>query len=96
VANLEFAAASGTSIDLSLKRDLELRVTQAVCSDGQYVIADSWRLWTKQPVSVFLFVIFLLGIVVVFGFLVQWVAREAFHRVYYSMRIRRFLERKKT
>jgi hypothetical protein len=66
---------------------------QGVCINGEYLIAGSWRLFTTQPDSVFLCVIFVSSSAVALVFLVQWLVREVFHRCYYSVRLRLLLER---
>lgn len=83
---------TGTSVDLSLQRNFEIRVTQAVCTDGEYLVVTSWRLFSTKPQAVFLFIIFAASSAIALLFFIQWLAREVFHRLYYSIRLRRYLE----
>jgi hypothetical protein len=83
---------TGTSVDLSLQRNFEIRVTQAVCSDGEYLVVTSWRLFSTKPQAVFLFIIFAASSAIALLFFLQWLVREVFHRLYYSIRLRRYFE----
>ncbi|ELR21127.1 uncharacterized protein ACA1_283240 [Acanthamoeba castellanii str. Neff] len=82
----------GTSVDLSLQRNFEIRVTQAVCSDGEYLIVTSWRLFSTKPQAIFLFIIFAASSAIALLFFLQWLVREVFHRLYYSIRLRRYFQ----